>query len=378
MNEASRNENPPPMDDDSQVHDGEIMPDVEPQEAPGGALVPVAPSAIVMPAVSVQEALESWEAYLELKQAIAKPSDVQTVMQRGQEKQFYKKSYWRKIATFFNLSVEAVEGTQVVHQLGSGQYAVSVEYKAVAPNGRTASGDGHCGTDESGKDNFMQIAGIAHTRGFNRAVSNLVGGGEVSAEEMDAVHDSPAPPSGPPARRSPQTPSSENSAGFVPQSPIKFGRCKDMFPRDISDQDLDWYIRVSEENLVNPEKQKWRAGTQRQLNEYLAEKAHRAGKFPADDADWDPLPESAPATQPAPQERPNKAGSSYPFNDMAAFLITAADAKAALGDDTYYRGLDMMNIKHANEIKTIAQGRILYDMWHKLYREHMQQGGGNA
>ena len=54
---------------------------------------------IVMPAVSPEQALEAWKAYQALKTKIMEPSDIQKI----QGKDFLKKSYWRKIATFFNL-----------------------------------------------------------------------------------------------------------------------------------------------------------------------------------------------------------------------------------------------------------------------------------
>ena len=90
-------------------------------QPPSEALVPAAPTAVVMPAVTVEGALRLWDQYLELKAAIAQPSDIQDVYQRGELKQFYKKSYWRKIATYINLSVKVIKDTQVINQLVQGQ-----------------------------------------------------------------------------------------------------------------------------------------------------------------------------------------------------------------------------------------------------------------
>src|SRR4051812_21258358 len=60
-------------------------------------------SRMVMPAVSPEEAKEAWTAYQDLKEKILDPkNDVQVI--RNQE--FKKKSYWRKVAAFFNLSIE--------------------------------------------------------------------------------------------------------------------------------------------------------------------------------------------------------------------------------------------------------------------------------
>lgn len=101
-----------------------------------------------------------------------------------QGRSFRKKSYWRAVCTAFNLTVELHQETMEVLD---GVLVVLVMYKATAPNGRVAFGDGACTAKEkrSGQDSIHNVRSHAHTRAFNRAVSNLVGFGEVSAEEVD-------------------------------------------------------------------------------------------------------------------------------------------------------------------------------------------------
>lgn len=179
--------------------------------------LPTITDGIVMPAVTGEQALEAWEKYQDLK---AKIIDRNTDVQIIQNKEFLKKSYWRKIATFFNLSVEVVE--EHSEKLGH-TFVWHFTCKAVAPNGRTAVGVGSCdayekaelrdgkymskgrvtkwGKTPEGKsypqefewveaspNSIHNIRSTAETRAFNRAVSNLVGGGEVSAEEVDQNH----------------------------------------------------------------------------------------------------------------------------------------------------------------------------------------------
>lgn len=154
---------------------------------------------IVMPQVSPREALDAWKQYQDLKSAIVdKANDVQVIQGRD----FLKKSYWRKIATFFNLSVEVVEEKR--EPIGK-TYVWHFTCRAIAPNGRTAIGTGSCDAFEKAKftdgayktynrfskkwedatpNSIHNIRSTAETRAFNRAVSNLVGGGEVSAEEV--------------------------------------------------------------------------------------------------------------------------------------------------------------------------------------------------
>ena len=98
-------------------------------------------------------------------------------------KLFRKKQYWRAIATAFNLDVTM---TKEEKETGVDDWGYKVTYRATAPNGRVADGDGSCFVSEkyAGQKTVHNVRSHAHTRAFNRAVSNLVGFGEVSAEEM--------------------------------------------------------------------------------------------------------------------------------------------------------------------------------------------------
>lgn len=140
---------------------------------------------IVRPAVSTEAAIQAWDEYQNLKKRIASKEDFQTI----QGKDFPKKSLWRKLATFFNLSIEVAQEKEIKNEDGSIDF--DVIYRAIAPNGRSTIGDGSCNSQEK-KDRHGNVLtnsrhntrGTAHTRAFNRAVSNLIGGGEVSAEEI--------------------------------------------------------------------------------------------------------------------------------------------------------------------------------------------------
>lgn len=102
-----------------------------------------------------------------------------------QGRPFRKKAYWRAVARAFNLSVSMT--TENVEKNAT-DWGYTVTYRATAPNGAFADGDGSCFASE--KRNALQrtvhnIRSHAHTRAWNRAVSNLVGFGEVSAEEVE-------------------------------------------------------------------------------------------------------------------------------------------------------------------------------------------------
>lgn len=155
------------------------------------ALVPYEPTreygGMLMPLATPQEARAAITAYEQLKAAIARPEDFQSY----QGKPFLKKSFWRRVATCFGLSLEVVREDRG-HDEG-GRLFYSVLYRAVAPNGRTMIGDGYCGTAEPGHGAWTEhvVRATAHTRAKNRAISDLVGGGEVSAEEMPDGDDQP-------------------------------------------------------------------------------------------------------------------------------------------------------------------------------------------
>ena len=144
---------------------------------------------IVADVVDMQQRLDHYRAIqAQLDQAL--PDCVMKI----QGKTFRKKSYWRAIATAFNLSVEVQEERR--EQLGD-DVVWFISATATAPGGRTMTGDGACAFSE--KKGAMatdhNVRSHAITRAKNRAISDLVGFGEVSAEEIN--HEERAPGRGP-------------------------------------------------------------------------------------------------------------------------------------------------------------------------------------
>lgn len=182
-------------------------------------------SGILQPATdNIEEIARVYEKYEQVKTKILNDQDRQSIG----GSLFIKKSGWRKIATAFNVSVSIVEREQVKED---GVLTWRVKAAAEAPNGKRAEAFGSCSSNESNfmirlgdsweeakselrgykkgdtdsinKDDVMKIDGswrllrsprevsshdilaTASTRAKNRAISDLVGGGEVSAEEID-------------------------------------------------------------------------------------------------------------------------------------------------------------------------------------------------
>jgi hypothetical protein len=174
---------------------------------------------IVEPVDDLDAVADAYERYEEVKNELLVPE--QDAVTIGSD-WFITKSGWRKIATAFNVSVETVS---VDSKINNGIVRYTVTARAVAPNGKYTSGTGMCASNESNftrrladedagreeakeradrPDNVLFIDGkyrellkprevdqhdimaTAETRAKNRAISDLVGGGEVSAEEMAA------------------------------------------------------------------------------------------------------------------------------------------------------------------------------------------------
>lgn len=185
-------------------------------------VIDVPRNTISKPLVSTQEAKKAWQEYQDLASAICTADDVQEI---GGE-QFKKKSFWRKIDKFFGLSLLLISEREEVKnvlirkreevrtskkgeeykkkiteveyysvdttpELGNDEVlkkalVFKVVYRATAPNGQYMDGDGACDTWEKGYPNSLHdTRATAHTRAKNRAISDLAGFGEISAEEAD-------------------------------------------------------------------------------------------------------------------------------------------------------------------------------------------------
>ena len=126
--------------------------------------------------VGQQQALSA--AYDTACAALIGPNDVQHEGGRT----FKKKSAWRKIARHFGIST-AVRTVQK-EWLGD-VFIATVTVTASAPWGQSSDAVGACADDEATGRRVITIAdaiATAETRATNRAISNLVAMGEVSAE----------------------------------------------------------------------------------------------------------------------------------------------------------------------------------------------------
>jgi hypothetical protein len=134
----------------------------------------------VKPLVSPEKAGEEWAKFETLKAKLLTDEDYQAIA----GKRYIKRSGFRKIAVYFGLSDRILEQERVEREDSSFSWRIVVEVEA--PNGRISTGVGAC---DSRERRFAHIEhdvyAIAHTRAKSRAISDMVAGGAVSAEEME-------------------------------------------------------------------------------------------------------------------------------------------------------------------------------------------------
>lgn len=155
--------------------------------AAGSALAVRAPTREVLMPMDTEAVIQGMAAYQAMLPKLLTDSDYQD---DGHGGRFVKKSGWRKIARAFNLSVVRISD-KVERDVNGEVLRAESTYRAMAPNGQTQDGDGYCAREESrfasekGRAKLENdLRATATTRAKNRAISDLVGMGEVSAEEM--------------------------------------------------------------------------------------------------------------------------------------------------------------------------------------------------
>jgi hypothetical protein len=143
-------------------------------------IVPVEHNMIFVP--DVGKALEAWKAYQNLVKSLLDENDYTTI--RG--KKHRKRSGWTKLRRAFNITTTVID--HAWEDLGDGDFGFYVTVRTMFPDGRCEDGDGYCDSIEMANGNIQptrhNIRSKAITRAKNRATADLIGSGEVSAEEF--------------------------------------------------------------------------------------------------------------------------------------------------------------------------------------------------
>lgn len=137
--------------------------------------------------VNVEDSLEAWENYQELCTKLLTDKDYQEYKDSdGRTKRFPKKSAWFKLGKAFNVNTEIIS---VEIERGKNGQVKEAYYRVRAWVGnRSVEADASCDVWERGKakSSGHDLRTTAETRATNRAISKLIGAGEVSAEEINS------------------------------------------------------------------------------------------------------------------------------------------------------------------------------------------------
>lgn len=155
--------------------DNNTSKEVVPQEEQSNSIVEVA--------APIKDIVKQVKMFGELKAQLLGESDYQKIS----NKNFIKKAGWRKLALAFNISDEILKEERKEYETSNGvaYFSWEVTAKAIAPNGRFSVSTASCSSNERTFSHVdHDVRSTAGTRAKNRAISDLIGGGEVSAEEM--------------------------------------------------------------------------------------------------------------------------------------------------------------------------------------------------
>lgn len=162
----------------------------------GTELDRLAPGALLP--MSVSDAAMTMRVYQDICAAVLTADDWQEAGEGG--KRFVTRSGFQKLSTAYGLSTAIVSLDVDRDDEGRAVRAHAI-VRATHHSGRAAEGDGACERSERGRRRSDKpehdLRATATTRATNRAISNLIAFGQMSAEEVE-LDGAPAPASGEP------------------------------------------------------------------------------------------------------------------------------------------------------------------------------------
>lgn len=169
----------------------------EQSHQPTQAIQPITPqTGLVAPVCSVEESVRIFKEFEQAKSKILTGNDVLWIGDdgrpaiEGQGKPHIKRSGWRKLARFFGLSWDIENIKKLAMENGGYMYKVRVRVwhpagASVISEGIATSRDSFFtkgGRKEANEENVLMKA---QTVAVNRAISDILGSGEVSGEEKE-------------------------------------------------------------------------------------------------------------------------------------------------------------------------------------------------
>ncbi len=136
---------------------------------------------VLKPVSSIENIIWAYREYNRLKDSLLIETDYQLI--KG--KKCIKKSWFRKLATAFGISTEIVRENRINFEK---YFVYEITVRATSPSGRYSEACASCASNEKEFSHLENdVRATAQTRGTNRAIADLIGSWEVSAEELDQV-----------------------------------------------------------------------------------------------------------------------------------------------------------------------------------------------
>jgi len=191
---------------------------------------------MIMPAGTIEQALEAFNQYQQLKERLGSKEDFQQIG----DKQHPKKSFVRKVQRFFNVSCEIIQDEPLTDPKTGKIIAWVAKARAIhLATGAFQEADGSCGFEEKAEKQrtIHNIRAHAITRAKNRAILDLVGFGEVSAEELNERETYQQQP----ARQSTkQTQQTNNNLATIKQKKAIYAKAKE---KGLNDEQVKKLVR---------------------------------------------------------------------------------------------------------------------------------------
>jgi hypothetical protein len=136
----------------------------------------------------LQAIVANYHLYVGACHALLAPTDVATI----EGKEFKKRSAWTKLRRALNISIEMIQERDVQRE---DDWGVAFVVRATAPDGHSEDADGSCMASEFErgrlKATYHNVRAKALTRAKNRATADVLGAGEVSADEFSPQPSTP-------------------------------------------------------------------------------------------------------------------------------------------------------------------------------------------
>lgn len=138
---------------------------------------------LIKPISTIDDIVKAYEEYNLLKSRLLQQTDYQLI----KWKRYIKKSWFRKLSTAFWISTQVVRE----NRLNIDDYFIyEITVRAISMSWRYCEACSSCASNERAFNHVENdVRAIAQTRATNRAIADLIGSWEVSAEEMSVEFD---------------------------------------------------------------------------------------------------------------------------------------------------------------------------------------------